>query len=225
MVRCAWHRDVKIHHKGYRVMFFTKKDIGNFMYYQLIPFYILYIFGCLLEYKKRTPLDTLVSLYVITFWSYFIHRILHVIPESLNIHNIFHHYHDTAFNLVIELLFNIFMFVLFYYIQIAVGVYPVSNIILLYYTIVYVSGHIINYSIFSVRNHQMHHKTAEADPTTPPTPICNYGPDVYDHFFGTNYDECWENYMHIVPNITMAFFICYYIQEIRPITNGVSQTA
>jgi len=190
---------------------FSGDDLHNFAYCQVIPFYILYIFGCLINIEK-SPIETAVSVYIISIYSYFIHVVLHKIPMKLNLHNWFHHYYDNnTVNLFIELLLNLWMFGFFYIVQRLLNINVVSNKILIYYTMVYVSGHIINYSVFKVRNHEIHHKTAD----TPNSKICNYGPDVYDHFFGTNYDDCWENYTHLVPNIVVSFLICYYLFYLR----------
>ena len=35
----------------------------------------------------------------------------------------------------------------------------------------------------------------------------NYGPDVFDHIFKTNYDNYFENNAHVLINIIVGFFI------------------
>jgi len=190
----------------------TKEDIEQFCYCQVIPFYILYIFGCFLNAGK-SPIETATSLWIITFYSYLIHVLLHIIPTNFNVHYLFHHVYNLtpAFNLSVEFLTNIFVFVLFYALQRMLNTKVVSDEILLYYSMVYVSGHIINYSIFKVRNHEIHHMNVDMNREDNVTKICNYGPDPYDHIIGTNYDNCWEDYMHLVPNIGVSFLTCYYI--------------
>ena len=100
-------------------------------------------------------------------------------------------------------------FVIFYFIQKLLNIDFVPNIIIVYYALIYVSVHIINYSVFHLaKSHVIHHET-----TTEEKKTCNYGPDFADHLFGTNYDDNFENYNHIIPNILMAFLITYYLYK------------
>jgi hypothetical protein len=79
----------------------------------------------------------------------------------------------------------------------------------MFYGLLYISVHIINYSIFHTsEKHIKHHITSNK--TLSPQ---NYGPDFIDHIFGTNSDEEFENYNHILPNILISFIITYYIYE------------
>jgi hypothetical protein len=86
----------------------------------------------------------------------------------------------------------------------------VPEIIIFYYGFLYTTVHIINYSIFHTANeHVLHHDTT--DDNTVKT--CNYGPDLMDKIFETNYSNKFENYNHIIPNIMMSFLITYYFYK------------
>ena len=92
-----------------------------------------------------------------------------------------------------------------YLFQKLIGKEICPNILILYYGIIYVSIHIINYSIIGNENHKMHH-------TKKNQVYCNYGPDTIDHLFNTNCDNKWEDMTHHIPNIVISYFIssCIY---------------
>ena len=77
-----------------------------------------------------------------------------------------------------------------------------------YYGFIYVSVHIINYSLFHASpEHVIHHNSSNS------SKIYNFGPDLIDHIFYTNYSNTFENYNHIIPNILMAFLVTYYFYK------------
>ena len=62
----------------------------------------------------------------------------------------------------------------------------------------------INYSLLHLnRCHRLHH-TLINDKNLDTK---NYGPDVFDHIFKTNYDNYFENNAHVLINIIVGFFI------------------
>uniref|UniRef100_A0A6C0LB91 Fatty acid hydroxylase domain-containing protein n=1 Tax=viral metagenome TaxID=1070528 RepID=A0A6C0LB91_9ZZZZ len=192
----------------------TKNTLPHLICHQFIPGFTFLVLGILLTYKTISPIRTALSIILIFLYSYFIHKLFHHLPKPINIHMFIHHNHkneNNSFvkytNLFIECLMNIFFFVLFYYIQQGLSNHFVPNIIIFYYGFVYTTIHIINYSIFHCsKAHVIHHKTGANINKT-----CNYGPDVLDHLFKTNYDEKIENYNHILLNIIFAFFASYYV--------------
>ena len=187
--------------------FFNKDNLKKLFYYQSIPIYILYVFAALLTYETHHPFHAVISISFLTFYSYFIHWIIHKLPYNINIHMLFHHTKMSCpeIGLLIEFAYNILFFVFFYFLQVLTGLEIVPDIIILFYSVVYVSIHIINYSIFSVRTHTMHHIMLDENV------LCNYSPDIFDHYFGTNYDDCYENFSHFIPNIVVAFLVTYYV--------------
>jgi len=195
-----------------------KDKLPYFFRNQFIPNFIVFILGILLTYKLYSPLLISASIIILYFYSYFIHIIFHYFPDIINIHINRHHNSEEnnepvlkTINLLIELFANIMFFVIFYYIQKLLSIRFVPEIILFYYGFIYVSVHIINYSIFhKARAHVLHHRSSEqADKNK----TCNYGPDLVDHIFNTNCDEKVENYNHIIPNTMISFLITYYLYK------------
>lgn len=185
---------------------------------QFIPNFIIYIFAIILTYKIYSPIITGVFIFILYFYSYFIHKLLHYMPNIINIHLNEHHNSDENpnilykfFNLSIELFTNIMFFVIFYFIQKVLQINFVPEIVIFYYGFIYVSVHIVNYSIFHAsKTHVLHHETASK---IEKNKTCNYGPDLADHAFKTNCNNNVENYNHILPNILMAFLLTYYFYK------------
>jgi hypothetical protein len=197
---------------------FHKDKLPNIFSNQFIPNFITFIFAFILTHKKYSPILTGISIFILYFYSYFIHKLLHYLPNMLNLHLNNHHgsnkNNDLLYNflnLSIELFTNIMFFVIFYYIQKILQINFIPEIIIFYYGFIYVSIHIINYSIFHASKiHVLHHETTNK---IQKNKTCNYGPDLVDHIFKTNYNNKVENYNHILPNILMAFLLTYYFYK------------
>ena len=195
----------------------NKKYLPDFFNSQFIPNFFVLILGILLTYKKYSPFLIGISIFILYVYSYFIHVLFHNLPEIINMHvNLHHNYEENKnigkriFNLLIEIGTNILFFVIFYYLQKLLHINFVPEIIIFYYGFLYTTVHIINYSIFHTANeHVLHHDTT--DDNTVKT--CNYGPDLMDKIFETNYSNKFENYNHIIPNIMMSFLITYYFYK------------
>ena len=189
---------------------FTKEEMNKYFKYQFITFLILGILGIILTYKICSPIITIIVLNILALYSYFIHIFLHIHSDNfLNIHSIFHHnntntnFFINAINWIMEIINNILMFLPLYLFKIIFKLNFIPDILILYYIIIYVSVHNINYTIFHAsENHSFHHKIKNP---------CNYGPDVFDHLFKTNYNNNFENNSHMLPNIFFSFLITYYL--------------
>jgi len=197
---------------------FLKNNLPQIFRNQFIPNFIVFIFGFFLTYKKYSPVLSFVSIMILYFYSYFIHKLFHYFPDVLNIHLNNHHNHKEnsikivkIINLMIELFSNIMFFVIFYYIQKFLSIDFVPKILIFYYGFIYVSVHIINYSIFHASHaHVLHHKSSE---NKDKSKTCNYGPDLVDHIFHTNCNKKIENYNHIIANTLVSFLITYYLYK------------
>lgn len=195
--------------------FLHKSILPNYFNNQFIPSFTVYIVGLLLGYKKYSPLLISLSLVILYFYSYFIHRLFHNLPNIINLHMKYHHDKNNDdntfmkyFNLVIELIMNIGFFVIFYLIQKLLYIDIVPEIFIFYYGFIYVTIHIVNYSLFhSSLEHVIHHNSCSNNK------VYNYGPDLVDHFFNTNYSNDFENYTHLIPNILLSFLITYYLYK------------
>ena len=189
-----------------------KYKLPNFFYNQFIPNTIVCVLGIYLTIDKYTPIHSLISIFILFFYSYFIHFLFHKFPDIINIHMKIHHKKtNTLFekyiNLLIETIVNILFFIIFYFLQKIINFEFVPTILIVFYGLIYVSVHIINYSIYhTTEKHIKHHTSSNSDNLTK-----NYGPDIVDHLFGTNSDNKFENYNHILQNILVSFLVTYYI--------------
>lgn len=189
--------------------FFEKESMEGFMKKQFLPSFVLITFGAYLVQKEVSPIYSFFVLWALYFYSYYSHVVVHWIPKTINPHLLHHTDDEIPFllNLAIEGSVNTFFFVLLYYAQLYAGVEIFPPILILYYCIIYVSVHLINFSIFGKeKNHEKHHHAKDMK-------FCNYGPDTIDHFLGTNCDKTWADHTHYFPNILASFYICYFIYK------------
>lgn len=199
--------------------FLMKDNLPRFFKEQFIPSLNLSVFLLLLTYKKYSPVFVGFALGILMVYIYFVHRFLHALPSMINIHVNYHHNGiennsniiTKYLNLSIEMLTNILVFVVFYYIQKIAFNNCIPGIIIFYYGFLSVTSHIINYSIFHASNTHLLHHTISEDVTKNKT--CNYGPDMIDHLFSTTCNDEIENYNHLIPNTLMAFLITYYVYK------------
>ena len=186
--------------------FFKKKDMKHFLRNQFLTGMTLIVVGVYLVRKDVSPIHSFLAIFGLYYYSYFIHRAYHYIPESINPHMIHHKNKDIAriINLMIECLTDMSFFAVLYLFQNLIGYQVFPNILILYYGIVYVSIHIINFSVFGNENHEKHHNEKDKK-------YCNYGPDPIDHIMNTNCDNNWEDMTHHLPNILVSYLICNYL--------------
>ena len=186
--------------------FFKKKDMKHFLRNQFLTGMTLIVVGVYLVRKDVSPIHSFLAIFGLYYYSYFIHRAYHYIPESINPHMIHHKNKNIAriINLMIECLTDMSFFAVLYLFQNLIGYQVFPNILILYYGIVYVSIHIINFSVFGNENHEKHHNEKDKK-------YCNYGPDPIDHIMNTNCDNNWEDMTHHLPNILVSYFICNYL--------------
>tara|TARA_B110000285_G_C15137457_1_gene628070 strand:- start:3239 stop:3562 length:324 start_codon:yes stop_codon:yes gene_type:complete len=104
---------------------------------------------------------------------------------------------------------NILFFFILFIFQKLINITIFPNTLIIYYGMIYTSVHIINYSVFGSNHHVKHHESINK------AQYYNYGPDTIDHIFGTNFDDSWENFGHMLPNILVSYIICNYILKIR----------
>jgi hypothetical protein len=163
------------------------------------------------EYKTTPLLQIYVGTLFIWIWVYFIHRLHHNIPSTgifyyLNPHISFHHAEVKTIpkwlDLTIETLQNIMWFVPLYLLQEFTDIHIVPTNIILLSMLVYVSVHIVNYSMLGSDKHARQHKN----------PHSNYGPDFLDHMFGTNSDDTFEDMIGFIPNTILACLFILYIR-------------
>ena len=191
---------------GINYNFFKKKDMKKFLRNQFLTGMILILVGIYLVRKKISPIHSFLAIFGLYYYSYFVHKAYHYIPEQINPHMIHHKNKSISriINLTIECLTDTSFFVILYFFQKFIGYKVFPDILILYYGIIYVSVHIINFSIFGNKNHEKHHNEKEKK-------YCNYGPDPIDHIMSTNCDNNWEDMTHQLPNILISYLICNYL--------------
>lgn len=209
--------------------FLTKTNLPNYCNKQLLLIFTLFLLGCYLTLETHSLLYSIGSLLFLTFYSYFIHYLCHKLPDVISIHLTYHHVPQAqwwirALHLLIETIVNIGFFGIIYGLQRLLQIQVIPTILIVYYGMIYVSVHIINYSLCHASpKHVIHHTTSDPSsatddskqPTTPTTPATlsatkNYGPDSIDHLFGTNDDETFEDFNHMIPNILISFAVMWY---------------
>lgn len=154
-----------------------------------------------------------VSFLILFYYSYLIHYFIHKIPDNINLHILYHHNKGKPkiINFYIELLLDIGFFVLFYFLKQLLGLTFITNSLIFYFGFIYVSVHLVNYSIFhTTKNHTNHHFINNKTKRN-----CNYGPDTLDHLFNSNCDEKFEDLNHIIPNSLISFLLTNYLFDLR----------
>jgi len=200
------------------INFIKYSNFPNYIENQFIHSYIILIGAFILGNKKYYPIITFFSMIFLYLYSYFIHKLFHNLPKPFNVHMDYHHNSNNEksiiskyINLIIELISNILFFAIIYFIQALININIIPNIFIFYYGFIYVSTHIINYSLFHLSpEHVIHHKTSDIS-SDEDVKTCNYGPDLLDHVFETNFSNTFENYNHIIPNIFISFLLAKYL--------------
>jgi hypothetical protein len=203
----------------YKKDILVKSKLLDFIRLQFPVILIMISFSLILTYKNYSPLNTVFSIAILYFFSYICHYFAHYKPKAwFNFHMRFHHNKDKnisnkqfVLNWFAEVVSNIFMFlvvfmVIKYIIEYLFKIEFVPLILIVYYGIIYVTCHNINYSLYHLsKSHLIHHETASN------IRAYNYGPDIFDHIFGSNYNNKLENIWHLIPNIFISFLITYIL--------------
>ena len=82
---------IKLYIMYLNLTFFNKETFKNFLYKQFSYTFVLVIFGVILTYKTISPFYTVFLMVGLMYYSYFIHMLLHIIPQKYNPHLAFHH--------------------------------------------------------------------------------------------------------------------------------------
>jgi len=189
----------------------------NSCYNQTINYGLGFSFFIILAYVLKPPETSifivLITLICIPAWSYIMHRTLHNIDEwgilkEFNTHLTFHHAYDKplprSLELFLEMITDIFVINLSVIpFQLILGRTILSLSTILLYTLAYSSIHLFNYSIIGTKFHGLHHKTKDK----------NFTPDMFDHFFGTNYSEEREDLNPTVINLLGTTAVLYYFKD------------
>ena len=97
--------------------FFKKNEMKYFLRNQFLTGLITIIVGVYLVKKKVSPIHSFWAMIGLFFYSYFIHRAYHYIPERINPHMIHHKNKGLAreLNLTIECLIDSSLFIILFF--------------------------------------------------------------------------------------------------------------
>ena len=134
-------------------------DTNNFktIFFNYFPaISLLWFFAIILSSPDRNLLQISGGITFMNFWAYFIHKGLHNLPREgfigyINTHWLFHHQQtkliDRRLELSLEFFTDLAMNLSILILQVFSGIWFVPLSVVLFYTLVYTSVHIINYSI------------------------------------------------------------------------------
>jgi hypothetical protein len=176
--------------------------------YHFIKFFFLQttlatIMCTLLAYPTLPILYAGPNLVFITLWAYWVHRILHLLPDiPLNYH--VHIHHDKYIKLPrhTELFFE-FLTNLSWFLPLLLLVYVfklqcLSPILIVFIGLWYSSIHVLNLSLGNTIEHKIHHTELNY----------NYGPSVMDYIFGTlKVDSTYNTHYEILNGIFFFFLL------------------
>jgi sterol desaturase/sphingolipid hydroxylase (fatty acid hydroxylase superfamily) len=169
--------------------------------------------GSLVLCSPETPwYQTTFGIGFMHIWVYWVHRSLHYVTSDtllgfLNTHLRFHHQFDKPICRELELFFEVIVDLLMnfslLFLQMLTGYYIVPVPIIVLFALSYTSVHLINYSIVGNEVHRRHHLTFDK----------NFGPDVSDHLFGTNFNNEVEDISFLSINALWITLILYPLKE------------
>lgn len=148
-------------------------------------------------------------------WSYAGHVFAHKVSSDwpfniLNPHVYLHHKKSVEMprwlELVIEATVNFFGFFILYILQRILGLHIFSTSLLLGAAFLYITIHILDYSIIGKEDHSQHHLRT----------FCNYDPEFFDTLFSTRCDpeKPYTNMNTEIPHGILAFSFAFLIKII-----------
>jgi hypothetical protein len=163
------------------------RNLVNCIKYNSNFYFIFFLMALYISAITGSFINGAVTIVITLAFSYFSHRATHnVFP-----YNIFHKFHHMdAHNhkwwaIILEGLVNFFqiggviLIPLNMYIEKLSGKKLLNNYVILYYSIVYTTHHMINYHNMKIDAHVRHHLDE----------LTNYGPDYMDVLMGTKQDN------------------------------------
>jgi hypothetical protein len=194
----------KLYNMRLNLDFFGKEMFKKYLYNHQPYQIIIVLFGIILTYKTISPFYSTFLIFGLGYYYYFIHILLHMIPEKYNFHLLLHHNVKQSDKNILHytkaIIFDICCCFVLYYFQILINYELFPPILILYHSIIYTTVNNINYSILHLGNYLQH-----LDKTT------NFGPDSIDHLLGTNNNATFEHMYHYILNTIFAFLVTVVI--------------
>jgi hypothetical protein len=182
-----------------------------------IPFWTIFIIALLILIQRtdKNYLSGIITIILLQVWTYFSHIIGHLDIPGLHWH-LFHHQPEKAHQplyILIETLVNFLFSGGFLLIIGLICLKKILNIdfklnyyIILFWSLIYVSYHMLNYHYIDIDTHYNHHQ----DPNT------NFSPDWMDILFNTKNDgECFENMNSAILNTIGSLLIVLLFRKTK----------
>lgn len=201
----------------------TKFDTKNGYFYNLkkclsinIVFYsIFFLVGILIGLITDNIYRSIFTLLFCTVFSYFSHSLSHkIFPLNFRyFHNLHHNdkHNKKLWAEIIEWLVNIFqiggliLIPINYIIEKKFNITLLNNNLIIYYTLVYTTTHMINYHIVKEDTHVRHHHNTNT----------NFGPDYMDILFKTKQNNSYFEEMNqtIINSLISGCIIIFIIHK------------
>jgi len=182
-------------------------DVNMVMYITTI------LIGFIINYKTNDCIIRTVLTYLaITLWTYYVHDIMHKYENSPigKIHAIHHNskYKDDISVEILEILVNViiigglFWIPVMLWIENTIGFRIVNYYMILIWSFMFMTYHLINYHIYNADVHCQHHQENGEN---------NYGPEWYDILFNTKAEHSKIEDMNsgVINNIILTFIVLY----------------
>ncbi len=191
------------------------KNLGKCLSINMIFYIIFFGVGYYLGLIINKPNKALFTLAFCTLFSYLSHRVSHLyFPFNFKYFHQLHHnekHNKKVWAEIIEWLVNIIqiggliLIPINYFIEKYFKIQFLSNYLIIYYTLVYTSTHMINYHIMSIDTHIKHHLNTKT----------NFGPDYVDILFGTKYNGSTFEEMNetIINSLYSGIIVLFLIQK------------
>jgi len=195
-------------------MLVDRKALGRLAEHGHFLMGAVFTWFCYLLTHPIDPLYLLSGVVCMPMWLYWSHRALHLIPlgswSLLPVFHIWGHHgnpkpiQDRTLELIAETVWEVFFWIVLpIWIQRATGFHFMPVSIVLLGALMWISIHIVNYSIIGTETHSRHHRDVRI----------NYGPDILDHMFGTNYDHTHEDTTYYVFNAMWSAIVVLYLKH------------
>jgi hypothetical protein len=188
--------------------FFGKETFKKYLYNHQSYEMIIVLFGIILTYKTISPFYSTFLIFGLGFYAYFIHILLHMMPEKYKVHLLLHNNKESGKNIlhnIKSIILDMSCFFILYYLQILMNYEVFPPILILYYSIIYITVNNINYSIFNIGNNKNVGLLEKEEMNT------IFGRNSLDHLLGTNQDSVFEHMYHYILNTIFAFLVTVII--------------
>jgi len=157
-------------------------------------------------------MKTILQVIFINIWVYWIHRLFHILPESVYNYHIYTHHDkkielDRPIELFYEFFANMAWFILLILFQRMTNVYIVPEILVIFIGAWYSSVHVLNLSLIPNIEHKIHHTELNY----------NYGPSYMDFIFGTlKVEEGYTSDSQVINGVVLYILYELFMRSMSP---------